>query len=365
MSAPPIQPRGNHFPCKQCGAQLQYNPGALKLKCPYCGFEQDIPADTSSVVPLDFQSWLTRDVAPDPSKQILKCTGCGAQFEMKANEVAGKCPFCAGIVVIPPDASAQIPPGCVLPFIVDSKRARDEFRKWVGSRFWAPNNLKELSMMQGGLTGVYVPYWSYDSATTTQYTGMRGIDRYITETYTDSDGNTQQRERVETDWFPAFGTVEVPFQDVLVLASNKVPAKFATAMKSWQLGGLVSYRDEFLSGFQAVRYETNLAEGFEVAKQIMAPSINQAVCFDIGGDRQQVLTAVTSYFGTAFKHALLPIWAGAYRYNGKTWQYLINGQTGEIRGESPVSWFKILLAVLLGVVLLVALFYIFGHSRSR
>lgn len=364
MSTPPVQSKQRKFPCAQCGAELLFKPGALTLTCPYCTFSQPIPADTQSVVELDFLSWLQRDVPLDATHQVLQCTNCAANFELKANEASGKCPFCGGNVVIPPKASGQIPPGCVLPFQIDKKECRSLYRKWVSGHFWAPNDLKKMAMIEGGLTGVYVPYWTYDSETNTQYTGLMGIDRIVTETYEDSEGNTQTRQRIETDWYPAAGQVYVPFDDVLILASDKVPAKFAAAMQSWQLPGLVSYRDEYLSGFQAARYDYGLQQGFESAKGAMAPVIYSAICRDIGGDRQQVHSQNTEYFSVTFKHVLLPIWAGAYRYKGKTWNYLVNGQTGEIRGDAPISGWKVFLAVVLGLIVLGVIFYLMSQGEK-
>jgi hypothetical protein len=58
---------------------------------------------------------------------------------------------------------------------------------------------------------------------------------------------------------------------------------------------------------------------------------------------------------------LLPIYLRSYRYKGKLYRTLINGQTGKISGERPVSARRILAAVaavvLIGLIvyLLIAL----------
>jgi hypothetical protein len=39
----------------------------------------------------------------------------------------------------------------------------------------------------------------------------------------------------------------------------------------------------------------------------------------------------------------------AYRYHQKVYQVMINAATGEVQGERPYSWVKILLAVLAGL----------------
>ncbi len=40
----------------------------------------------------------------------------------------------------------------------------------------------------------------------------------------------------------------------------------------------------------------------------------------------------------------------AYKYNGKSYRFLVNGQTGEVQGERPWSIWKIAFAVLLAAL---------------
>jgi hypothetical protein len=48
-----------------------------------------------------------------------------------------------------------------------------------------------------------------------------------------------------------------------------------------------------------------------------------------------------------FKHILLPVWVAAYRYGGKPYRFVVNGQTGKVQGERPYSAIKIAIAVIL------------------
>ncbi len=47
MEAPSPQQTHRQFPCKNCGAALQFEPGTRALVCPYCGTANEIatPAD--------------------------------------------------------------------------------------------------------------------------------------------------------------------------------------------------------------------------------------------------------------------------------------------------------------------------------
>lgn len=354
-------------PCKSCGASLEYAPGTLVLKCPYCGHEEAIaPPKQNTLVELDINQFVSQaDTSATLERDsVLRCNGCGAEYSMPATKQAGSCPFCGSNVVVPTDAKRMIPPGGVLPFRIDARVARDAYRKWIGSRFWAPNDLKRRAEQQSTLNGMYVPYWTYDSDTVTDYHGMRGEDYWEQESYTDSNGNRQSRSVRKTRWYPASGQVEVDFDDVLVLATESVPRKYTEHMQSWHLEELVSYQDQYLSGYQAMRYDVDLRTGFQRAEDLMKPRIESAIRSDIGGDRQQIHGYEIHHYEVTFKHVLLPIYSGAYRYSKRIWRFFINGQTGQVAGEAPVSWWKVTLAVLLGLIIVGTIAYFYFKSES-
>ena len=87
----------------------------------------------------------------------------------------------------------------------------------------------------------------------------------------------------------------------------------------------------------------------------MENEIHTAICRDIGGDVQRVHSADSSYSNITFKHILLPVWIGAYRYQGKVYQFQVNARSGEVQGSRPWSWIKIALLVAFIVLVLIIL----------
>ena len=71
----------------------------------------------------------------------------------------------------------------------------------------------------------------------------------------------------------------------------------------------------------------------------------------IGGDRQRITRLETNYGDTTFKHVLLPTFLSAFRWKNKVYRFVVNARTGEVQGERPVSWWKVTLLVILGVIL--------------
>ena len=96
-------------------------------------------------------------------------------------------------------------------------------------------------------------------------------------------------------------------------------------------------------------------------KQVIAPAIENAVSNDIGGDEQRIESLSTEYSEITFKHLLLPVYAGAYRYNAKLFQILVNGRTGEIQGERPYSVWKIALLVVTILIIVLILVMVFSN----
>lgn len=353
------------FPCPGCQADLEFDPKTTGMKCPYCGHEEPVPQEQPGRVVKSHglkayltpkAEWLAR--LADNAVQVT-CDSCSATTEFTPPEVAGECPFCgARLVAQPIAADPLIAPQGVLPFAISKKEAVAAIRKWLASRWFAPDELKKLAQ-QEGIYGVYLPYWTYDSQTTTRYTGERGQHYFQTERYCDVDEKGQfvwkERKVRKTRWQPATGSVKRHFSDLTVPATTSVSESRLQSLEPWDLSQVVSYEPAFLSGFRAQRYQRDLGSGFERAKELMAGTIYHDVCKAIGGDEQRVHRVETSYSEESFRHLLFPVWIAAYRFNGKVYQVLINARNGDVQGARPYSMTKVILLAL-ALIALIALF---------
>jgi LSD1 subclass zinc finger protein len=351
--------------CRDCGALLKYAPGTTDLKCDYCGAANEITeaAAPTVVEEIDFDKFLNENSSGVEKLEVVtvKCENCGASSTLKPNISSDSCPFCASpIVVTGGTACSIIKPKYLLPFKIEQKAAFQEFHKWVSSLWFAPNDLKHYVDNADKLNGMYIPYWTYDSKTASDYTGQRGDNYLTTESYTTiENGKSVSRTRTVTKirWSYASGNVHNSFDDVLILASNSLPENFTTALEPWDMESLTGYNDKFLSGFRTESYQVDVKTGFEKSKVIMDAGIRDSICRDIGGDHQRIGSVDTIYNDISFKHILLPIWLSAFRYNENVYRFMINGRTGEVQGERPYSTVKIVLAALGGVALGFAIYF--------
>jgi Zn finger protein HypA/HybF involved in hydrogenase expression len=354
------------FTCRSCGSQMTYAAGTTEMKCPSCGAEQQI-ADTRTIVEHSYDQWAS--LPPKPvamiGKQALRCQGCGATTE--TDMVADTCQFCGGTLVAVDNPEGLIAPEAVVPFGLAKAAANEAFAQWVRTRHFAPTALKKVGSTEA-IKGTYVPHWTYDAETGTDYTGQRGEHYYTTESFEVSDGNghshTETRQVQHTRWYPASGHVERAFDDVVVPASHLLPTEKLDKMGPWELGAAKAYEPEYLAGYSAVRYDVDPDAGLTVAHQEMEVVIGTDCRHDIGGDEQRVSSMSVKYASTMFKLMLLPLWIASYIYGGKTYQVLVNANTGEVIGDRPYSKVKIFLAILLVVVIIAAAIAIYVASRS-
>jgi DNA-directed RNA polymerase subunit RPC12/RpoP len=358
-----------HYPCSSCGADLLFEPKDGLLTCPYCGHKEAIPESAEQVEEQSFEQHLR--IRPEQMTELatnaleVQCQSCGAKSIFMPPEVAGRCEFCGvQIVAQPKSADPILTPSGVLPFSITQQQASAELKRWLSSRWFAPNDLKYFAQPEA-IHGVYLPFWTYDIHSVTHYTGQRGEHYYETETYyeRDAQGNQVQRTREvqHTRWYPASGTVLGAWDDVLIPATRSLTTDHLVALEPWDLVALKSYNPAFLSGFKAQRYQVDLAEGFDRAKEVIAPTIESDVRLDIGGDEQRIDSLDTNYRDVTFKHLLLPVYAGAYQFNGKLFQIVVNGRTAEIQGDRPYSFWKIALLVVAILVVIFILALVFGN----
>jgi hypothetical protein len=353
--------------CVGCGAMLKFKPGTLHLACEYCGAKNEIaaPEVAGKVEEISLEQFLQNNIDKEETitATAVKCESCGATSTMDASITSDKCPFCSAVLVVKSGSVAKLhKPQNVLPFKVDRTQVKDIFAKWLKRLWFAPNDLKHYADRAEQLNGMYLPYWTFDCQTDSNYVGQRGQHYYETESYTEN-GQTKTRRVQRTRWYPAqSGRVANAFDDVLIEATAAVNKRYLRVLEPWDLENLMPYSDKYLSGFRTETYATNVKTAYEDAKQRMDVTIRQSICKDIGGDAQRVNFVNTTYNDPTFKHILLPVWIAAYRYKGKVYQFFVNARTGEVIGQQPYSAVKIFFAVL--AVAAVVLFFVWlGNNK--
>lgn len=355
------------FPCEGCGAWMEFHIGRQSLKCDFCGHIKPIVFDPSAdVAEQDFRSVLRRVVEqrgerPRAAADLreVECRSCGAVVQFIGTITSTECAYCGVPLQLEHahDAPDRVPVDGVLAFLVDRETARANLRKWVRSRWFAPNEFARRGV-GGRFNGVYLPYWTFDTLTFTRYTGRRGEHYWVTV------GSGKNRRRVRrTRWYPASGAFQRFFDDVLCIAGTGLPDRRIVALEPWPLHRCAPFKQEVLAGFLARTYDIPLDDGFIDARHRIDEALHADVRRRIGGDAQIVQSVNTRYDALTYKHLLLPVWMMAYRFRRKSFQVVVNAATGEVQGDRPYSWVKILLAVLASLAGAAGAAFVFSNMQ--
>jgi predicted RNA-binding Zn-ribbon protein involved in translation (DUF1610 family) len=245
------------FICQNCGGTMKFDIKKQLFACSSCGSEYDLQTLSDTVKENDFNLYLEREKAAVPFQgmAVVTCQNCGTEISFSDSQFSTTCPMCGSTQIATTKQSAGIPPDGVIPFKVDKKDAQEKFKAWVKSRWFAPNDFKNR-YGEGGLAGLFLPFWTYDAYAVSRYSGQGGMDRIVKG----KDG----KNRTVTDWYPVSGVVSASFDDVQICASKKedriegiLPYGTTTNTKPFSTG--------YLSGYYAEVYKIKADEGFESA----------------------------------------------------------------------------------------------------
>ena len=332
--------------CPNCGATVVYDPETLAMSCPFCGYSRQLPRPEDNgqdVEELDFSTAKNRESLDwGKSKKSLVCKNCGAETIMDSADTAQCCPYCGSTQVMPVDNDEDvIAPGGVVPFEITKEKATQLFKSWMKGKLFAPNDAKK-SCEAKNFSGIYLPYWTYDSQTTSPYEVKLGFNS------TDSDGHTT------TSYKTYRGIYERFIDDETVYASKKTTNRFIKAASTFDFSKLRKYSPEFIAGFLAERYTIGLDEGWDIAKEQIKIKLKN----EIGSmekkrhhaDSVSKVTFNTAYSKVTYKYVLAPIWIANFKFKEKVYNIVVNGQNGQIRGEAPVSPIKVIIAIILAIL---------------
>ncbi len=354
----------HRFPCDNCGGDMRFDPGGDRMICDHCGNIEGLGrANPAAIREIDIRAGLDRGGAETEETRVLSCPNCGAQVEFDPAIHAAECPFCATPVVTDTGTNRHIKPAALVPFGLDEATAHAAMNDWLGSLWFAPNGLQKYARKGRKMSGVYVPYWTFDAQTDSAYAGHRGDTYYVRQTVM-RDGKPVSVQVPKIRWTPKRGRVRRFFDDVTILASTSLPKRHTDALEPWDLAALAPYAPQFLAGFRAEAYRVELEDGLTEARARMDAVIARDVRMDIGGDQQRITSIDTRLSNVTFKHVLLPVWVAAYKYRGQSFRFVVNGQSGRVQGERPYSKWKIALAVIAALIVAAIALFIYAAAEG-
>lgn len=343
--------------CPQCGAELSYDATTKGLFCSYCEYREEVKTevpdeenraeevDLFSEIPVSGYEWGTE------TKTVI-CESCGAETIYDSLQLSDVCPYCGGNHVMKASENVEtLAPGGVVPFQIDVNTASRKFQKWIKGKLFCPRAAKQ-NAKPDHFQGVYLPYWTYDCNTTSQYRAKYGITR---------TRNVNGKSTTYTEWHNTAGVYSMFHNDVLVSASKRHDKNLLSTVEPFDTEQNKKYQPEYLAGYLAERYSVGLQEGFAAAKTKMDQAVRNGISEQIRNRFHASTVSIqelrTNFIKPSYKYLMLPLWMSSFEYKQKIYRFLVNGQTGKVGGKAPVSAIRVVIAVLIVLAILLLLFY--------
>lgn len=346
-------------PCPNCGSPVE----PLDKFCPACGAPHAVaapqprrgsPAEvvTAEVLP---ESAADRADDEEPDKRYFRCESCGSEVGVDPEQRSYVCPFCDSTYVVEfaPETSGRQRPEFIIGFAVTPDDALEKFRHWLANNSWfRPGDLAQAKIEEK-MKGVYLPFWSFSMLAESRWGAEIGEYWYTTETYTttDSKGRTQTRTRrvQHTEWWNLSGQHHRYYSGYLVSGSRGLSQADAERIKPFQLPALKRYEPYFLAGWLAEEYSVAREAALDASQQYFYAQEQRNITLFLPGDTSRGLQVSTRFRDANSDLCLLPVYVLSYRYQEKIYRFLVNGQTGKLAGDKPVSWRRIGVAIGIGV----------------
>lgn len=379
----------NNYQCPSCAGPLKFVGESGRLECEFCGSsyevawieqmyaekeEQAVRAFEENEKKLADQQEEQEEAREDTSwnldnlggnwgedegrMKIYNCPSCGAELICEETTAATSCPYCDNPTIIPGQFSGTIKPDYIIPFRLDKKAAVAALNNHCKGKILLPKEFTTNNHIEE-VKGIYVPFWMFsaEADANIRFKATR------THVYTSGDYRVTR-----TDHYDISRSGRASFEKIPTDASKKMPDDYMDSLEPYDYSELTDFSTAYMPGYMADKYDVSAEESAKRADIRCYNSISEILRDDVSGYATVVERDKKINLNRGeVKYALLPVWILNTRWNGKNYMFAMNGQTGKIVGDLPISAKKlniIRLAVGAGVALVAFLSGIGGCLAS-
>lgn len=323
------------YKCPGCGAGISFHADKQKFVCEFCLSEftkEQIEGEDTAFFGEELLTYV--------------CNNCGAEVFADKDTAADFCLYCHNPVICGGRLTGQLAPQKIIPFAFDKEEAERRFLEFARKKKFAPRDFFAEKQAKK-IRGIYYPFWLTDADVTAS--GSAKAERVRT-------WQVGKNLYTETSHYRLFRKGAIHFEDVTTGAFSGADKEMLEGILPFPSEAQKPFAMPFLSGF--------LAKKRNVEKEEVLGAVQARIEDYSTTMLRNTMTgyAVIRPEGTQvqtdqlhWEYTLLPIWLLTYQKGGKTYTYALNGYTGKVYGEVPVSGKKLLLlflAILLGATLL-------------
>lgn len=341
------------YKCENCAASLRFDVDSNMLVCDYCGSEFAVDyaennmgkdSGNDEIIVSDNENWkedYERNSDDDFVKMEIKqrtCPSCGGILLGDDVSMATFCAYCGNATLTETVVADIRTPEYIIPFKNTKEEAQKAFTEWGKKGFVTPSDFTSKSTIEK-ITGIYVPFYLYSCKSTCDYTA-KAEKKY--------NKRFLGKEYEITEHFNVRRNITDKFIDIPADASEKMSDETMDLLEPFNMDELEEFKKAYMSGFLADKYSFTDKEMVErVAQRVIQFSKDSAFDHINGYDTVIPTGSKVDVVWNKTKYCMLPVWILNYNYNGKNFEFAMNGQTGKVVGTRPISTGKSILLFIL------------------
>ncbi len=322
------------FKCPNCGAELVFSAQQQDFRCEYC--QSSFTKEEMEHIAAKQEEKL-ESITPEQQQATEEftegtgyyhCESCGAEVMADDNTAATFCYYCHSPVILQGRVSGEFRPSKVIPFKLDRNAALNQFKSWCKKKWFLPSDFNTDTQMEK-MVGLYVPFWVTDCENSAD---MEALGKQV-RSWTSGDTRI-----TETKEYAVKRNATVVLRGIPADGASHISDVLMEALEPFDYQATEPFAMQYLSGFLAEKYDLNMAAVFpRVQKRAVQACDSLLRASATGYTSLSVTHSDIKVLSTDWQYMLLPVWFMTYRYQDKTYEFAINGQTGKFAGEPPIS----------------------------
>ena len=327
-----------NYKCPCCAAPLRYDGATGQLACDSCGntFPLDAIEQVQEVEQATADEGLNWDLGrddawrPEETQQLktYSCPSCGAEIVEDDTTAATECVYCGNTSIMPGTLSGSFRPDAVMPFIKTKADAQKAYAELIKDKKLLPRAFAGKKQLDR-ITGVYVPFWLFQCR----------ADCDLAFRAERTHARTVGRERIiDTEHYVVRRGGTLDFDGVPVDGSTKFDATMMESIEPFDYSKMQDFNAAYLTGYQAERYDVDATDAQGRANERIRNSTVDAFSATVSGYTSVTPQSVNVRLDHGrVVNVMAPVWMLNTQWNGKTYTFAMNGQTGKLVGDLPVD----------------------------
>ena len=325
--------------CPNCGGEVSFKPEEKKVVCKYCASKFD-PNELKVEVKMSEEN----EAVSTYEGKSYSCSQCGAQLMTFDETAITFCSYCGSQAMIESKMMKHNNPDFIIPFSISLEQCMKNYKAKLSKALFVPKYMKS-DMVLEKFRGIYLPYCIYK------------LERNGNCVNTGSKYKYRSGDYVYYDKYKITSDVDASYDGISYDLISKYFDKYSMSIP-FNFKNREDFNPNYLTGFYADSIDVDSsvyeANAMLIAQEDLSKKMQRSHLYTrYGCDSPNAPILVTDK-----KIGMFPLYFLAIRNkkNDSVYYAVVNGQTGKVAADLPISFTKY---ILFSLLIAVGLFFVF------